>query len=61
MSTETGNTLAGTYNPMSMHLDGRWLDPRPAGAYGSLFGRLRGGPILDRALVGSVGWSNAPR
>lgn len=27
VSTETGNTLAGTYNRLSLH-DGRWRDPR---------------------------------
>lgn len=27
VSTETGNTLAGTYNDVSLH-DGRWRDPR---------------------------------
>jgi 4-amino-4-deoxy-L-arabinose transferase-like glycosyltransferase len=32
VSTETGNTLAGTYNTMSLH-DGRWRDPRRYGLY----------------------------
>jgi 4-amino-4-deoxy-L-arabinose transferase-like glycosyltransferase len=32
VSTETGNTLAGTYNNASLH-DARWRDPRKFGLY----------------------------
>lgn len=55
VSSETGNTLAGTYNQVSMRNDARWLEPTRTGAYRSLYHRFGAGAALDAALVPAVG------
>lgn len=54
VSTEAGNTLAGTYNPWSARADARWLEPRRTGAYRWIY-RHHSGAALDAALVRAVG------
>jgi 4-amino-4-deoxy-L-arabinose transferase-like glycosyltransferase len=57
VSTETGNTLAGTYNPVSMRHGEQWLDPRRIGAYGSIYRRYGASAAGDGALTRAVaGW-----
>ncbi len=55
VSSETGNTLAGTYNTASLRHGARWLEPTRTGAYHSLYRRLGAGAVLDAALVPAVG------
>lgn len=55
VSTETGNTLAGTYNVASLHHDARWLPPAKVGAYPDIFSRYRlDGPVLDEHLTNAA-------
>jgi 4-amino-4-deoxy-L-arabinose transferase-like glycosyltransferase len=57
VSTETGNTLAGTYNPVSLRRDARWLDPRRIGAYRAVYRRYGASAAGDAALTQAVaGW-----
>ena len=53
VSTETGNTLAGTYNAVSMHHGARWMEPRHTGVYRTIYRRL-GGAQNDEALQRAV-------
>ncbi len=54
ISTEAGNTLAGTYNDKSAG-DGRWRDPRLAGLYPRERARTLGnGPATDAILTRAV-------
>jgi 4-amino-4-deoxy-L-arabinose transferase-like glycosyltransferase len=55
VSTETGNTLAGTYNAVSMRHGAQWLDPRRIGAYGSIYRRYGASAAGDGALTRAVG------
>jgi len=55
VSTETGNTLAGTYNAASLRLDGRWLEPRQTGVYRAIYRRFGSGAAADPALLAAVG------
>jgi 4-amino-4-deoxy-L-arabinose transferase-like glycosyltransferase len=58
VSTETGNTLAGTYNSTSERADARWLEPSKTGAYRQIYRRYRDGPTLDSHLVSaSLDWT----
>ena len=51
VSTETGNTLAGTYNPASL-ADGRWRDPRKFHLYSAARRANRDSEAAtDRALT----------
>jgi 4-amino-4-deoxy-L-arabinose transferase-like glycosyltransferase len=51
VSTETGNTLAGTYNMRSLH-DARWRDPRAFGLYAAARDANRDSEAkTDRALT----------
>src|SRR4051794_10581588 len=51
VSTETGNTLAGTYNPISLR-DGRWRDPRAYHLYTPVRAANRDSEAgTDRALT----------
>lgn len=54
ISTETGNTLAGTYNPASMRAQGRWLEPQITGAYRQVYRRFGAGAAVDPALTRAV-------
>jgi 4-amino-4-deoxy-L-arabinose transferase-like glycosyltransferase len=51
VSTETGNTLAGTYDATAARSGGRWIDPRPHGVYPAIFRADRSSPQLDAALT----------
>lgn len=54
VSTETGNTLAGTYNPVSQANHARWLLPvTEAHSYVSLYRRYHG-PALDGRLIAAI-------
>jgi 4-amino-4-deoxy-L-arabinose transferase-like glycosyltransferase len=54
VSTAAGNTLAGTYNSVSLH-DGRWRDPRLSHLYPAVRAAHRGNePGRDRALRHAV-------
>jgi 4-amino-4-deoxy-L-arabinose transferase-like glycosyltransferase len=53
VSTETGNTLAGTYNAVSMHNGARWKEPRHTGAYRAIYRRY-GGAQNDEELQRAV-------
>ncbi|MEA2256811.1 MAG: hypothetical protein QOG35_2856 [Solirubrobacteraceae bacterium] len=57
VSTEAGNTLAGTYNHQSLH-DARWRDPRLSGLYPAERRAHRGDEVgTDAALLRAVrGW-----
>ena len=58
VSTETGNTLAGTYNVVSMHHGARWMEPRHTGAYRAIYRRYGGAKNdqeLQRAVLRWVG------
>src|SRR5204862_472046 len=59
VSTETGNTLAGTYNDASLRRGARWLEPAKTGAYRSVYARYgpsaQGDVALRRAVVAWVG------
>jgi dolichyl-phosphate-mannose-protein mannosyltransferase len=55
VSTETGNTLAGTYNPVSMRHGAQWLDPRRIGAYRSIYRRYGASAAGDGVLTRAVG------
>ena len=54
VSTETGNTLAGTYNDVSLHHDARWLEPRHIGAYRAIFRRDGAEAKADSDLTAAV-------
>ena len=55
VSTETANTLAGTYNPVSMRADGQWLGPKRVGVYRGLFRRYGPGTTgRDNAMLRAV-------
>jgi 4-amino-4-deoxy-L-arabinose transferase-like glycosyltransferase len=55
VSTEAGNTLAGTYNEKSLH-DARWRDPRLSGLYPAQRKAHRGDEVgNDTALLHAVG------
>src|SRR4051794_28365748 len=54
VSTETGNTLAGTYNDVSRRHDARWLEPRHTGAYHAIYRRYGASAQGDAALRGAV-------
>ena len=54
VSTETGNTLAGTYNPVSEREDARWLLPERAGAYRSIYRHWPDSPQRDSLLQDAV-------
>lgn len=57
VSTETGNTLAGTYNPVSLSHHARWLLPSVTGAYRPIYRRFADSPQLDDHLRSAVlGW-----
>lgn len=57
VSTEAGNTLAGTYNTTSLLHHARWLEPRQTGAYHQVYQRYPEGPVLDEHLISAVlGW-----
>lgn len=58
VSTEAGNTLAGTYNTTSQRHHARWLEPRKTGAYRQIYRRYVDGPALDEHLISAVaGWA----
>jgi hypothetical protein len=54
VSTETGNTLAGTYNNISMRSGARWLDPRHFGLDRAIFRRYGASAEADIALRDAV-------
>jgi 4-amino-4-deoxy-L-arabinose transferase-like glycosyltransferase len=54
VSTETGNTLAGTYNITSLHHHARWLLPSRTGAYRAIYARYADSPQLDDHLRSAV-------
>jgi 4-amino-4-deoxy-L-arabinose transferase-like glycosyltransferase len=55
VSTEAGNTLAGTYNQRSLH-DARWRDPRLSDLYPAQRAAHRGDEVgVDTALLHAVG------
>jgi 4-amino-4-deoxy-L-arabinose transferase-like glycosyltransferase len=57
VSTETGNTLAGIYNPVSLRRGTRWLEPRRTGAYRAIYRRYGASAAGDAALTRAVvGW-----
>jgi uncharacterized membrane protein YkoI len=55
VSTETGNTLAGTYNDASMHHGEQWLIPGRTGAYRAIYRRYgasaQGDAVLQHAVL----------
>jgi 4-amino-4-deoxy-L-arabinose transferase-like glycosyltransferase len=55
VSTETGNTLAGVYNPVSLRHGARWLEPRRTGAYRAVYRRYGASAAGDAALTAAVG------
>jgi hypothetical protein len=57
VSTETGNTLAGMYNSVSMRSGVRWLEPKRTGAYRAIYRRYGASAAGDKALTHAVvGW-----
>jgi 4-amino-4-deoxy-L-arabinose transferase-like glycosyltransferase len=54
VSTETGNTLAGTYDAAAARHQGQWLEPRRTGAYRALYRRYGAGAALDGPLSVAV-------
>jgi 4-amino-4-deoxy-L-arabinose transferase-like glycosyltransferase len=54
VSTETGNTLAGTYDAAAARHQGQWLEPRRTGAYRALYRRYGAGAALDGPLSAAV-------
>lgn len=55
VSTEAGNTLAGTYNSVSARTGALWRDPRAADLYRAARAAHRGDEAgTDRALLGAV-------
>ena len=54
VSTETGNTLAGSYNPVSLRHGTRWLDPQRTGAYRAIYRRYGASAAGDAALTRAV-------
>lgn len=54
VSTETGNTLAGTYNPVSLTHHARWLLPSVTHAYRPIYRRYADSPQLDGRLRSAV-------
>ena len=54
VSTEVGNTLAGTYNPVSARHGAQWLDPQRTGAYRAVYRRYGASAAADAALTRAV-------
>jgi 4-amino-4-deoxy-L-arabinose transferase-like glycosyltransferase len=55
VSTETGNTLAGTYNNASLRADARWLPPVKVRAYPRIYACWgNDGPVIDGRLTNAV-------
>jgi len=54
VSTETGNTLAGTYNPVSLRAGARWLDPGRHGVYRAIYRRYGPAAQADPKLRAAV-------
>jgi 4-amino-4-deoxy-L-arabinose transferase-like glycosyltransferase len=54
VSTEVGNTLAGTYNPVSARHDAQWLEPAHTGAYHRVYARYGATAAADDVLTRAV-------
>ena len=54
ISTEVGNTLAGTYNDVSEDHGARWLEPKRTGAYHAIYRRYGASAAADAALTRAV-------
>jgi 4-amino-4-deoxy-L-arabinose transferase-like glycosyltransferase len=54
VSTEVGNTLAGTYNDVSLHAHAQWFEPKVTGAYHAIYRRLGPSAAADSALRSAV-------
>jgi 4-amino-4-deoxy-L-arabinose transferase-like glycosyltransferase len=54
ISTEVGNTLAGTYNPVSARHDAQWLEPTRTGAYHRIYARYGATAAADDVLTRAV-------
>ena len=54
VSTEVGNTLAGTYNPVSARHGAQWLEPQRTDAYHAIYRRYGASAAGDAALTRAV-------
>ncbi len=54
VSNESGNTLGGTYNTVSLHHDAQRLEPRHTGGYRAVYRRYGTSAAGDGALVAAL-------